>query len=80
MSNIIRDEFNYERYTFLTDRVMITIRDITEKRLIGKLQVRCTQEHGFRSVNGVVEEVQLAYGGNLNAYLDFDIELVRVEN
>lgn len=69
------DPLNLESYRFSAELASFSIDSGDPSQLSGKMLVRFNQDSGFRMVNGVSQDIQLAFGGQLQALLEFDITI-----
>jgi len=67
------DPFNFDRLIFDGERLAMVIEKVTDERISGKLSLNLLQVDGQRSINGLIEDLQLALDGRASAFVEFDV-------
>ncbi len=67
------DSFNFDRLIFDGERLAMVIEKVTAERISGRLSLDLLQVSGQRSINGLIEDLHLAFNGRANAFVEFDV-------
>ena len=70
-----KDLLNHERFNFQTESISIKVSSANSSHLAGRMLVQLNQVDGRRTINGISEQVTLAYGGSQLVELVFDLDI-----